>query len=161
MTARGYINDSANGYFRPTDAITRAEIVNILNNMVDVLVQEQGTYSDMVEGSLMINASEGAELLDMSIGGNLIIAPGVTGTVTLTNVAIGGDILNFGSAELKVLEPEEEKPDTPDKDEKPEEPAEPSKYPWVAADGYVNYVRGANVAGFMKVAKAMMAQGVL
>ena len=27
-------------------------------------------------------------------------------------------------------------------------------------DGYVNYVKGANVAGFMKVAKAMMAQGV-
>ena len=29
------------------------------------------------------------------------------------------------------------------------------------SDGYINYVRGANVAGFMKVAKAMMAQGVL
>ncbi len=29
------------------------------------------------------------------------------------------------------------------------------------ADGFVNYVNGANVAGFMKVAKAMMAQGVL
>lgn len=29
------------------------------------------------------------------------------------------------------------------------------------ADGFVNYVKGANVAGFMKVAKAMMAQGVL
>lgn len=28
-------------------------------------------------------------------------------------------------------------------------------------DGYVNYVKGANIAGFMKVAKAMMAQGVL
>ncbi|MBP3353753.1 MAG: NADP-specific glutamate dehydrogenase [Bacteroidales bacterium] len=28
-------------------------------------------------------------------------------------------------------------------------------------DGYTNYVKGANVAGFMKVAKAMMAQGVL
>ncbi|MBR4118622.1 MAG: NADP-specific glutamate dehydrogenase [Bacteroidales bacterium] len=28
-------------------------------------------------------------------------------------------------------------------------------------DGYINYVKGANVAGFMKVAKAMMAQGVL
>jgi glutamate dehydrogenase (NADP+) len=27
-------------------------------------------------------------------------------------------------------------------------------------DGYVDYVKGANVAGFMKVAKAMMAQGV-
>ena len=28
------------------------------------------------------------------------------------------------------------------------------------ADGYINYVKGANVAGFMKVAKAMMAQGI-
>ncbi len=28
-------------------------------------------------------------------------------------------------------------------------------------DGYINYVNGANIAGFMKVAKAMMAQGVL
>ena len=28
-------------------------------------------------------------------------------------------------------------------------------------DGYINYVKGANVAGFMKVAKAMMAQGIL
>jgi glutamate dehydrogenase (NADP+) len=29
------------------------------------------------------------------------------------------------------------------------------------SDGYVNYVKGANIAGFMKVAKAMMAQGIL
>ena len=27
--------------------------------------------------------------------------------------------------------------------------------------GYINYVKGANIAGFMKVARAMMAQGVL
>ena len=29
------------------------------------------------------------------------------------------------------------------------------------ADGYINYMKGANIAGFMKVAKAMMAQGVV
>jgi glutamate dehydrogenase (NADP+) len=28
-------------------------------------------------------------------------------------------------------------------------------------DGYINYMKGANVAGFLKVAKAMLAQGVL
>jgi len=28
-------------------------------------------------------------------------------------------------------------------------------------DGYVNYLKGANVAGFMKVAKAMLAQGII
>lgn len=29
------------------------------------------------------------------------------------------------------------------------------------SDGYVNYVKGANIAGFMKVAKAMLAEGVI
>ena len=29
------------------------------------------------------------------------------------------------------------------------------------ADGYINYMKGANVCGFMKVAKAMMAQGIV
>ena len=29
------------------------------------------------------------------------------------------------------------------------------------ANGYINYVKGANVAGFLKVAKAMMAQGIV
>lgn len=29
------------------------------------------------------------------------------------------------------------------------------------SDGYIDYVKGANVAGFMKVAKAMMAQGIV
>ena len=28
-------------------------------------------------------------------------------------------------------------------------------------NGYINYVKGANVAGFMKVANAMMAQGIV
>lgn len=28
-------------------------------------------------------------------------------------------------------------------------------------DGYINYVKGANISVFLKVAKAMMAQGVL
>lgn len=29
------------------------------------------------------------------------------------------------------------------------------------SDGYINYVKGANIAGFMKITKAMMAQGIL
>ena len=30
----------------------------------------------------------------------------------------------------------------------------------VEADGYINYMKGANIAGFMKVANAMMGLGV-
>ncbi len=29
------------------------------------------------------------------------------------------------------------------------------------ADGYINYVKGANIAGFMKVAQAMLEQGII
>ncbi len=29
------------------------------------------------------------------------------------------------------------------------------------ADGYLNYMKGANIAGFMKVANAMMEQGII
>ncbi|MCE5332126.1 MAG: glutamate dehydrogenase, partial [Bacteroidales bacterium] len=29
------------------------------------------------------------------------------------------------------------------------------------SDGYINYMKGANVAGFLKVAKAMLAQGIV
>ncbi len=28
-------------------------------------------------------------------------------------------------------------------------------------DGYINYLKGANVAGFIKVARAMLAQGIV
>jgi glutamate dehydrogenase (NADP+) len=28
-------------------------------------------------------------------------------------------------------------------------------------DGYINYVKGANISGFIKVANAMLAQGVV
>ncbi|MPM91424.1 NAD-specific glutamate dehydrogenase [bioreactor metagenome] len=29
------------------------------------------------------------------------------------------------------------------------------------SDGYINYMKGANVDGFLKVAKAMLAQGIV
>ena len=109
MSALGYITDSSDGYFRPTEAITRAEIVTILDNMIEVLIQSNVVYSQDVEGTVMINAAEGAALQDMTIAGDLILAPGVTGTVTLENVTIQGTVRNFGSATVTDLaqQPEE------------------------------------------------------
>ena len=138
MTARGYINDTKDGRFRPTDAITRAEIVNILNNMVSVLIQETETYCGDVEGSLMINSPEGAALVDMVVSGDLIIAPGVVGAVSLSNVTILGDIRNFSDIELTILNTEPEEPE-----EEPQDPEEPPQeeleLPWVEPDDYLTY----------------------
>ena len=116
MSARGYITDSWNGDFRPTDPITRAEMLSILNNMIQVLIQETDVFTGDTEGTVMINAEDGAELTDMFIPGDLIIAPGVTGPVTLTNVDILGSIKNFSSVEPLIrikVEEEEKEPDRP------------------------------------------------
>jgi Lyzozyme M1 (1,4-beta-N-acetylmuramidase) len=98
MTEKGYITDIKDNLFRPTDAITRAEVVNILNNMVTVLYQTSGVYSKDINGTLMINAAGGATLKDMTITGDLIVAPGVTGSVSMTNVTVEGSTRNLGSA---------------------------------------------------------------
>ena len=119
MTIQGYVNDSIGGDFRPNDPITRAEIVNILGNMIQTLIQTPETYSEDVYGTLMISSAEGATLSNMTIMGDLIMAPGVQGEVILAGVTLEGNIRNFSDVEPTVLKklPEEEEPE----EEKPEE----------------------------------------
>ena len=102
MAARGYITDvGADNLFRPTKPITRAELVNLLNNMIDTLIQQSGDYSTGTAGTLMVNAADGATLKGITIGGDLIIAPGVTGGVVLQDVTLSGTIRNLGSAPVE------------------------------------------------------------
>ena len=122
MTARGYITDSQEGFFRPLDPITRAEIVNILNNMIQVLVQKTGAYSNNVEGTLMINAEGGASLADMTVTGDLILAPGVSGPVTMNNVTIQGTVRNFSAVEPTTFQVV---PADPDQVQDPNQPQDP------------------------------------
>ena len=120
MTIRGYLNDSVGGDFRPTDPITRAEIVNIFGNMIQELVQTSDPASGTVYGNVMICSEEGAALADMVIMGDLIIAPGVKGEITLQNVAIEGRINNFSDVEPSVIrEPVKDKEEEPEEEKKP------------------------------------------
>ena len=125
MTARGYITDSQEGVFRPLDPITRAEIVSILNNMIQVLVQETSDYSADAAGTLMINAEGGASLADMTIAGDLILAPGVAGPVTLNNVTIQGVLRNFSGVEPTVFQVVPTDPAQPGESQTPETPEVP------------------------------------
>ena len=115
MTARGYINDSRDGNFRPTDPITRAEIINILSNMIHTLVQTTDPVTGDVAGTLMINSTDGATLTDMTICGDLIVAPGVTGDIGISNVAVEGHIRNFGTASFVEVQNPGNVPTEPEK----------------------------------------------
>ena len=119
MTLRGYVRDTVDDCFRPTDPITRAELLSILNNMVELLVQTPEVVSlQDVYGSVLINSSEGATLENVFIDGDLILAPGVQGDVILCEVDILGDIINFSNVEPVVIEPvEPELPEEPEEGE--------------------------------------------
>ena len=111
MTDKGYISDSWDGNFRPTEPITRAEIINIMSNMIQMLIHETGTYSGDVAGTVMINSADGAALENMHISGDLFIAPGVTGKVTFSQVKIDGELHNFsGNEPVELDQQEPEKP---------------------------------------------------
>ena len=131
MTAQGYLNDSWDGNFRPTDPITRAEIINILSNMINTLIQtNEKVYWD-IPGTLMINSAEGATLTNMTIHGDLIVAPGVTGDIAVSNLSVMGNIRNFSTAKLVELRTPEEAPGEPEEPDapaiRPEEVYEPGK----------------------------------
>ena len=131
MTAQGYLNDSWDGNFRPTDPITRAEIINILSNMINTLIQtNEKVYWD-IPGTLMINSADGATLTDMTIHGDLIVAPGVTGDIAVSNLSVMGNIRNFSTAKLVELRTPEEAPGEPEEPDapaiRPEQVYEPGK----------------------------------
>lgn len=131
MTARGYITDCPDGRFRPTEPITRAEIVNILNNMINTLGQESTVYTGTVNGTLMINATEGAYLKDLTVAGDLILAPGVSGAVVLERVNVTGTIQNLSGVELTVVDipGETEEPGTSEHPSDPSTPVSPGIQP--------------------------------
>lgn len=131
LTARGWITDAVDGSFRPTEPLTRAELVNLLNNMIQVLIQTGGSYSSDVEGSLLINAAEGAALSNMTISGDLLIAPGVTGAVTLDNVTVSGEIRNFSAVTPQITNTPTVTPVTPEQPPLPAEIGTPN-----AGDGF-------------------------
>ena len=131
MTAQGYLNDSWDGNFRPTDPITRAELINILSNMINTLIQtNEKVYWD-IPGTLMINSAEGATLTNMTIHGDLIVAPGVTGDIAVSNLSVMGNIRNFSTAKLVELRTPEEAPGEPEEPDapaiRPEQVYEPGK----------------------------------
>ena len=74
--------------------------------MVDTLVKETTTVTKDVSGSLLISAADGATLKGIRIGGDLILAPGVTKDVTLVDCVIQGNIRNYGTGEVRFEAPQ-------------------------------------------------------
>ncbi|MDD6274825.1 MAG: GH25 family lysozyme [Clostridiaceae bacterium] len=94
MTAAGYIQGN-DGRFSPKSNLTRAEAVTIFDNLISGVFSEGGVYTEYMSGSVIINSERPVVLRDMTIEGSLYISYNAEVPLTLDNVTIRGEIVNF------------------------------------------------------------------
>ena len=101
MQNKGLI-DWCGDTFQPKKAITRAEVVATLDNIVNQIWESNGLFCDYIDGSAVINSSK-IYLHNSYIDGNLIIG-GDAQRVVVDNCIITGEIINAGNANLSILD---------------------------------------------------------
>lgn len=94
LASYGYINGRENGKFDESAHITRAEVIQMLDNITALYINAAGTYTEDVNENVVV-ASKGVILKDMVIKGNVYLAQGLTqADITLENVKIEGNVFD-------------------------------------------------------------------
>src|SRR6056297_2243756 len=102
LIQNGYVKGS-NGNINPKGNITRAEFAQLMDNIIKHYIKEEGEYTEIPEGNIMINVP-GVTLKDLTVEGDLIIGDGVgEGELTLDNVEVTGRMIVRGGGENSIL----------------------------------------------------------
>ncbi|CAG7644015.1 hypothetical protein PAESOLCIP111_04603 [Paenibacillus solanacearum] len=102
MSDKGYVSGRPDGNFYPQDTITRAEVVQILDNMIAGYYHQPGEYKApdrALHGNVLINA-DGVTISGLTINGNLYVAPGINGVTAFDNIHVGGTAFIQGGGSL-------------------------------------------------------------
>ncbi|BBI31383.1 S-layer homology domain-containing protein [Cohnella abietis] len=103
MKGAGYVEGTANGSFQPQKALTRAEAVKMINNVMGLLIADSAAHADVKGGNLVVNTA-GGSLTNATISGNLYITPGVgEGDFTIEDSQIAGTVYVLGGGEHSVI----------------------------------------------------------
>ena len=98
MKSAGYINGDNNGNFNPKAPITRAEVVTILDNIVDAYYNIPGEHENVTARNIVIRSAD-VTLTNSTITRNLYITEGVAnGNVTLENCTVANTLYIRGGS---------------------------------------------------------------
>lgn len=103
LVYEGILNGYTDGSIKPHQHLTRAEMVKLLDNIVEKMYTKEGIYKDNIfSRSVIVNSSD-VVLENIIIGGNLYLTEGIKeGEVTLNNVTVQGDIIVTGGGENSI-----------------------------------------------------------
>lgn len=96
---KDYVNGKGGNRFDPQANVTRAEVVQMLDNMISDYITEAGTITSVGNGIVIVKTS-GVMLNGVTIQENLILG-GNAGTVTARNCTINGQAVEVASSMLK------------------------------------------------------------
>ena len=104
LSALGLLTGGDGGLFQPLRSITRAETAALLDRAVAGYYDAAGVYSESQTGAVTIIAAPGVTLRDVTVDGDLIIAPGAGGSETiLSNVTVTGATRVLSGKDNQVL----------------------------------------------------------
>jgi len=102
MYDKGYVKGRGDQKFSPKSRISRAEFMQLLDNVMGTLIQKAGSYTSDVPGNLVIN-TEGVVLKNLVIHGDLFITQGAgQGEIKLDGVTVLGRTYLWGGSEISV-----------------------------------------------------------
>lgn len=102
LLKHGYIKGSQ-GYLRPKENITRAEFIQILNNIISDNLNQDGIYKKLPDGNILVTSKD-VIIKDEIIAGDLLVAEGANkGKVTLDNIKLSGRLFVRGNTEVVVI----------------------------------------------------------
>ncbi|MFC5404443.1 S-layer homology domain-containing protein [Cohnella soli] len=103
MKDAGYVSGTANGAFQPKKALTRAEAVKMINNVMGTLIADSSEHADVKGNNVVVNTA-GGSLANATVSGNLYITPGVgEGDFTIENSQIAGTVYVLGGGEHSII----------------------------------------------------------
>ncbi len=96
LKAAGYVQGSADGSFHPLKALTRAEAVKMLHNLMGGLIQDASSHSDVNGRNLVVNTAGGA-LQQAKLSGSLYLTSALgDGNFAISQSAIAGTVYVHG-----------------------------------------------------------------